>query len=571
MKHNRHSLTELRKQAEASLNLQAEQIADLSSDEVTHIVHELHTHQIELEMQNEELRRAQEELVESRDDYADLYDFAPVGYVTVSNKGLVLKANLTFADLLGKERRSLFKERFSAFVVSDDQDNYYKFHRTLLENQEKQSCELRIHKEGDDPFWGRLDGAAVQANEDEEVQLRLAITDINARKRAEEEKKTIETELRHVQKMDTIGQLAAGVAHEFNNLLVVVRGNAELLIATLSDLIPEQSLNALKDIEQAGARAYALTSKLLSFAYKKSSKVTVLNLDQVVTDSYSMFVKPIGSDIALNIVPSSDMALVYADEDEIKQVILNLVLNARDAMPRGGAITIRTHIVTLSDRILPENCTAGSFVELSVSDDGCGMTPVTSERIFEPFYTTKPVGEGTGLGLSIAYSDISKMGGFIKVDSRVNVGTVVSVFLPLSSAPLLEATVKTPSPPTKSVSCDETILVCDDEESVSTSIKYLLESVGYSVIVVNNAADTLAAVESHDRKISLLLTDVTMPGMNGIELGREINKRYPDMKVLHQSGYTADHIAKDDSVEVLPKGGPVDDILQRIRQILDDD
>jgi signal transduction histidine kinase len=389
-------------------------------------------------------------------------------------------------------------------------------------------------------------------------------------RRAEEERRIIEAELHHAQKMEAVGQLASGVAHEFNNLLVGIRGNAELLINTSSDLVSEQSRSALKDIARAGARAHVLTNQLLSLARKKSPSVTTLDVNRVVTDSERMLVKLIGPDITLNSVASANPALVRVNETELAQVILNLVLNARDALPNRGTIIIRTRVVTLGDRDVPKDCKARHFVELSVSDDGCGMPPETRERIFDPFFTTKSVGEGTGLGLSVAYSDISRNGGFLAVDSREGVGTVVSVFLPQAPELVVDTSDEGLGPPTNSVGGDETILVCDDEEIVLSSLKALLKSVGYSVIAVESAADALAAAETHDRKISLLLTDMTMPRMNGIQLGRKMSQRHPNMKVLYTSGYVSDHVVAGDSVEVFLKGGPTCELLQRVRQILDE-
>ncbi|MEO2016148.1 MAG: response regulator [Fuerstiella sp.] len=398
------------------------------------------------------------------------------------------------------------------------------------------------------------------------------VQDITERKQAEDEKRSIEAELRQAQKMDAIGQLASGVAHEFNNLLTVIRGNAELLTNTSGNLLSEQSRGLLSDIERAGSRASALTKQLLSFAREKHGRnVTVFDVRHVVTASKAMLNRLIGSGISLSGIVPSDPALVSADQGEIEQVILNLVLNARDAMPRGGKIIVRTRIVALDDVDVPEGCAAGDFVQLSVTDDGCGMSPETSERIFEPFFTTKDVGKGTGLGLSVVYSDISRSGGFVAVNSTEGVGTVVSVFLPQAPELVVEPPTSPCSILTESLRGDEVILVCDDDDFVRSAMEAILQSVGYAVVAVESAADALAAAESHDQKISLLLTDVTMPGMNGIELRAKIMKRHPDMKVLISSGNAPDGIESGIDFEFLLKGGPPNAVLQRIRQLLDED
>ena len=400
-------------------------------------------------------------------------------------------------------------------------------------------------------------------------QMMGVVQDITDRKRAEEEKRSTELELHHAQKMDAVGQLASGVAHEFNNLLVGIRGNAELLTDTSSDVLSEQSHTLLRDIERAGARAHSLANQLLSFARKKTPNVAPFDVNQVVTDNTNFVAKLIGSGTTINTVLSTSPTIVCADDNEIAQALFNLMLNARDSMPDGGTITTRTRVVTLGDRDVPKKCNAGPFVELSVSDNGCGMSPETSQRIFEPFFTTKEVGEGVGLGLAVVYSDISKHGGFVRVDSQEGIGTTISVFLPHLPNSAVEAAVEVLRPTSGSVVDGETILLCDDEDIVRSSVSALLKTAGYSVIAVENAADALAAAESHGRTISLLLTDVTMPGMNGIELGRVMNERHPDMKTLYSSGYSADHLAMDDDIEVLLKGGPNDELLRRVRNLLD--
>ncbi|MEK6249373.1 MAG: PAS domain S-box protein, partial [Planctomycetales bacterium] len=253
---------------------------------------------------------------------------------------------------------------------------------------------------------------------DEDTTLRKMIgfvQDITERKNVEEEKRAIEEELRHAQKMEAVGQLASGVAHEFNNLLVGIRSNADFLISFSSDLLSEQSVSALKDIEWSGNRAYSLTSQLLSFARKKSQNTMLLDVNRIVTKCSKMFDNLISPDIKLKIIASTESVLIDADEGEIEQVIVNLVLNARDAMPGGGALTIQIELVSLGDADIPKDCNPGKFVKLSVSDDGCGMPAEISERMFEPFFTTKPLGKGTGLGLAVVYSDILKKGGFMDV------------------------------------------------------------------------------------------------------------------------------------------------------------
>ena len=395
------------------------------------------------------------------------------------------------------------------------------------------------------------------------------VQDITERKQAENAQDILEAELRHAQKMDAVGQLASGVAHEFNNLLLGIVGNAELLSSTATDRLSAQERRAIRDIGQAGARAHTLTNQLLSFGRKRSTNSSVFDVNQVLVDSKELLEKPIGSHIALKIIAAAEPVCVCADESAIKQVILNLVLNARDAIVDMGKITIQTRLVTLDDNDVPRDCNAGSFVELSVSDNGCGMSRETSDRIFEPFFTTKEVGKGTGLGLSVVHSDVVGNDGFVNVDSREGNGTVVSVLLPQTTESITTAPAENHKQTSRLIGGDETILICDDETLVLNAVQALLEAAGYSVIAAESAADALVVAETHSENIPLLVTDVTMPDMNGIELGREILQRHPDMKILYLSGNTAHRAAIDGNGEHLIKGGPISELLQRIRQLLD--
>lgn len=239
----------------------------------------------------------------------------------------------------------------------------------------------------------------------------------------------------------------------------------------------------------------------------------------------------------------------------------------------GGAVVIATRILELGQADVPPKNQAGRFVQLSVQDQGCGMSPEIASRIFEPFYTTKPVGKGTGLGLSTVYADIEKNGGFLTVDSTEGVRTAINILLPLCSD-AKEIKLEQELPEKKPVGGNETILVCDDEEIVLSSVCALLESVGYSVIGAKSAREALKIAAKHQGEISLLLTDVTMPEMDGLELGKEINRLYPEMKVIYSSGYATDRVeilSKSDEFEFIRKGGKTRDTFQRIRKVLDED
>jgi len=372
--------------------------------------------------------------------------------------------------------------------------------------------------------------------------------------------------------MDAIGQLAAGVAHEFNNILVGIRGNEELLLRTSTDLLPDNMKRPLRDIERSGERAYELTQQLLSFARIESHHAVVFDINRVVSDSNRVLQRLIGSHITVKIQLSADPAIVKADEAEIERALMNLVINARDAMPDGGTLTIRTRIATVEKDGVPERCKAGHFVHLSVHDDGCGMSPENVERIFEPFFTTKSVGKGTGLGLSTLYSDIVNSGGFVSVESSEGKGTVISLYLPQSQESVAAVSAEAERPSSYAVGGGETILICDDEEIVLSSVSALLESVGYTVITTKTAKEALLAAENRAGDISLLFTDVTMPEMGGLALGNEIHQRHPHIKIIYSSGYAAAHIATHGlghHIDFFQKGQAYGKLLECIRKVLD--
>ncbi len=397
----------------------------------------------------------------------------------------------------------------------------------------------------------------------------IALADITQRRNDEQENERLQSQLRHAGKLDAIGQLAAGVAHEFNNILAGILGNTELLLTESDPCIPEHFTRPLNDIERAGRRAADLTQQLLSFERKKGPNVSVFDVNRLIADAQGMLQRLVGQHVAIRIELSQHESNVRADEAEIEQAIVNLALNARDAMPAGGTINLQSHHATLETSELPENCEAGDYIILTIEDDGCGMSPETVERIFEPFFSTKPVGKGTGLGLSTVFGDVSKQGGFVSVDSRLDEGTVFRIHLPQSTST---------APPRNSVperaqnhsKQTETLLVCDDDMALSSAVA-LLKVHGYSVIAAQSGREAIEKSAAHDGTISLLLTDITMPEMDGRQLASTLALQRPDMKVLFTSGYD-DGILKspaDAPLEFLQKPATGDMLARRIRELLD--
>ena len=389
------------------------------------------------------------------------------------------------------------------------------------------------------------------------------------------EQRLVEEQLRHTQKMEAVGQLAAGVAHEFNNLLFGILGSAEIILATQEGELPEHLERPLRDIKKCGRRGATLTKQLLSFARKKKPEISQFDINQVVGELDGVIQRMITETITLETDLAPDLPPLEADRGEIEQALLNLARNARDAMPDGGKLTIRTAIEQLDEARVSTYPLAGPgpYVQLSVADTGCGMPAETVKRIFEPFFTTKPVGKGTGLGLSTVFADVTKHGGIIEVDSHEGEGTVFHIYLPSAEQPVDAGSDDAARSADAYPGGTETILVVDDDEVVLDSGVFLLEMRGYNVIRALGAPEAIEAATAHDGPIDLLLTDVTMPEMNGWELSKKLIAQRSNMKVIFMSGYAEDVLkagaAEGERIEFLEKPPEGDSLFRRIREVLD--
>jgi len=518
-----------------------------------------------------ERKQAEEALHASEEKLRLLFETSPLGMTMSELDGTYVQANQAYLNILGYTHEEAVGLSCRDVTPTDYDEVEAEQYRSLEETGRYGPYVKEYVRKNGKRIPVLLNGMIVKGANGVE-RIWSLVEDITERKRADEENKRLQEQLRHTQKMEAIGQLAAGVAHEFNNILVGVRNNAEFLLRTSTDLLPEDLKRPLRDIERSGARGFDLTQQLLSFTRKKVPNLAIFDINRVVTYRETMLQRLIGTKIQLVTEISPEPALVMADEADLEQALMNLVMNARDAMQDRGSLTIRTRSVSLEQNEVPLGCEAGRYVRLTVADDGCGMSPETVERIFEPFFTTKPVGSGTGLGLSSVYSDITKAGGFVSVESREGVGTIVDILLPQSQDSFIDKKSEVESTPASLVGGQETILVCDDDEVVLDSLTVLLKSVGYTVIAVSSAREALDAAAQRTEAISLLLTDVTMPDMDGLQLGREFRRLYPKIKTIYSTGYAADRAnmggAGEDAV-VVTKGGPGIEMIQQIREVLD--
>ena len=375
-----------------------------------------------------------------------------------------------------------------------------------------------------------------------ETVIQCNIRDITERYHIEQALREAEEHIRQSQKIEAFGQLAAGVAHDFNNLLTVINGYSELVLTKLGKEDPHHA--SLEEISKAGQRAALLTRQLLAFSRKQILDPKVLDLGKVAAEMEKLLRRVIGEDIELVNATSPDLWPVRVDPGQMEQIILNLAVNSRDAMPQGGKLTITTTNVEVDEKFvgLHPSIKSGPHVLLSISDTGCGMDKETQSHLFEPFYTTKGPGKGTGLGLATVYGIVKQSEGSVWVHSEIGEGTTIKIYLPRVKDEFEASTpVKTELDTPKGT---ETILLVEDEPSVRKLVRHILEKQGYSVLEASTGALALKVIEKHAGEIHLLLSDVVMPGMNGAELAAKLVKIRPQVKTLFLSGYSSEAIAR---------------------------
>ncbi len=432
-----------------------------------------------------------------------------------------------------------------------------------------------VHPDGS-VKWIRDRGYPVRDASGRVYQVVGIAQDITARKRAEEEKEKLENQLRHAQKMEAVGQLAGGVAHDFNNVLTVIFGTVELLLPMIERGLDASSTEAaksgLEEIKFAGQRAAALTRQLLTFGRKGMVKVEVLDLDRVIHDAEKLLRRLLREDIVFDVNVAAGVPHIRADAVQIEQVMMNLVVNARDAMPTGGTLAVTCADVEVDEAHAAAHVGAkpGPYVMLAVSDTGVGMSKETMDHMFEPFFTTKPSGEGAGLGLATVYGIVRQTGAHITVESEVGKGSVFTVYFPAVEE---EAGKPETAASDQGFRGDEVILVCEDQELVRRMSCQVLRAAGYTVLEAENGRHALDVAAGYDGRINLLISDVVMPEMNGKELAESMMQRYPGLPILFTSGYTVDvldgQVSRSDVNDFLQKPFTPTALLQHVRALLD--
>jgi PAS domain S-box-containing protein len=512
---------------------------------------------------NYALRSIQEGLRRSELNFRSLVTNAPYGICRSNAEGILLDANPALVamlggssdvELAGRNLANLHADAQQWFTLADYLRSLQPFTGLNADWVRQDGKQVRV----------RLSGRAMQG-EGHGIFFELFAEDVT-------EHHALEQQLRHAQKMEAVGRLAGGIAHDFNNLLMVISGYCEFLLDRVG---AEAELRGLtQEIARAAERAAALTRQLLAFSRKQMLALKIVDLNEVVTENLKMLTRVIGEDIDLVMVPGSGAGSVKADPGQIEQVIMNLAVNARDAMPHGGKLTIETANVTLDQGYarLHSPVKPGEYVMLAISDSGTGMDAETQAHIFEPFFSTKGA-KGTGLGLSTVYGIVKQSDGYIWVYSEPDKGTTFKIYLPRVSASGDPVPIQTPVAAAASGSVRETILLVEDENTLRQLARQYLEKQGYIVLEANSGVAASQISAAHPGPIHLLLTDVIMPGMNGQELAHRISTVRPETRVLYMSGYTENAIGHNGVLEagvnLLQKPFTLPALKAKVRETID--
>jgi PAS domain S-box-containing protein len=477
----------------------------------------------------------------------------------------LIYVNSAFERITGYRASEVTGRRLDFLQGSAGEPATFAYMETAIREERSYLVEVVAYRKDQTAFCAALALSPIRAADGRLTHFVGVLTDVSDQKR-------LEAQLRQAQKLEAIGRLAGGVAHDFNNVLTVILGYSDMLLGRLGGKDPSRPL--IEEVAKAGQRAAGLTNQLLAFSRKQVLTPVPLSLNTLVADMDKMLRRLIGEDIEFTTELDRTVHEIKVDPGQIGQVVMNLVVNARDAMPEGGKIAIRTANVSVTsgchDPSAPE-LPSGSYVLLDVSDTGCGMDEATRARIFEPFFTTKEQGMGTGLGLATVYGIIKQSGGYIYVQSEPGCGATFKIYFPSIVAPR-EATAET-TPPSLSSDTKATVLVVEDEDAVRTIVAHALARSGHTVLQARSGADALEVGARHPGRIDLLVTDVVMPQMSGCQLAERLAASRPAMKVLYISGYTDEAIVRHGllsaQLSFLQKPFTGDVLVQRVNQVLD--
>ena len=497
--------------------------------------------------------------------YATLVEHAPVGIYRSTPDGRFLAVNSALVGLLGfGSADEVLQLHISRDVYADPAERQRLLDRDSYTDREYDEVEATWKRKDGRHLTVQLSVRAVRSRSGQVEYYETFVRDVTEQRR-------LQTQLVQSQKMEAVGRLAGGIAHDFNNLLTVITTSCDLLLEDLAATDPKRE--DVDQVRKAADGAAALTRQLLAFSRQQVLTPQIVNLGDVVYGVEKMLRRVIGEDVDLVTVLGSDVGAVKADVGQLEQVLMNLAVNARDAMPTGGKLTIETANVEHDPDYAREQEAApvSRFVMLAVSDTGTGMDEATKARIFEPFFTTKEVGKGTGLGLATVYGIVRQSGGFIWVYSEPGLGTTFKIYLPQVDAVAAGSAAR--ATPTTSHRGTETVLLVEDAAAVRAVIHEALARQGYTVLDAPNGAEALRIAAGHPGPIHLLLTDVVMPGLSGRQLSDQLAQIRPETKVLYTSGYTDDAIVRhgvlESGIAYLQKPFSVDGLARKVREVLD--
>ena len=503
---------------------------------------ESRTYQRELETQNQELLRMQAELLDARNRFAELFDGAPMGYLTLNARGRILEANRTVAHMLGEIKKRLVGQPLHRFLRSADREQFAMHLREVLLGNGQSVRELRLRSRHRPEMPVQIvSSPCVRDPERMEVEIRCCVFDLTAREQAEKEKMILQKRLDDVRRTESLAVLAGGIAHDFNNLLMGVLGNAELIREDLPPGSPTK--RRVEDIRVAALRLAETTRQLLAYSGKGTFVEQAVDLSTCVSDMAGRLAEMRRENISLELDLAQDLPPVRGDWNQIRQIVENLVANATEAVGEArGSVVIRTRTVTSQMEQEPhryglsESPSTGERVVLEVSDTGCGMATGMLGRIFEPFFTTRAAAQG--LGLAAVRGIVNAMGGGVEVFSREAEGTTMRVTFPCRHTAEEDVAAEGAGQAGPLRAAGSTVLVIDDEPTVRTVTRRMLERGGFGVLTAENGVEGVRTLREHAGEILVVVLDMTMPGMNGVETFHALRQSCPDLPVLFSSGYT---------------------------------